>query len=362
MATSSVEAKKAKARELELARRFTRVVDLVPVSGWHSFVRNLVQGLTGEDSSASAQRWGVTPKTAAEFVWPVENVTELPPRVGASENRFDVVLPTAPFVVEERLFTSIVVEFKLGTRNRLQLEKYAAAAPHSLVVSISTDTAGDQPLERNGSKFWVHQTWEHVYYALHAMLSADAGSRVVAVEEPDDLLLKFDTKIAGQDKLSFELESFLELIVDRGLLPDRNLTLVVPVGKNAAPTLMHSPPYYAHPATWTPGYRYLVSIKGNTVLDVYEVRSSKTTAAGAGETNPPPDGIEEGLWKHLCEDTTLRVSVLDSISGADQTARSLVQKKYVNPTGTGRNRTFTQTHRYFSELGDLAAYFRVTSA
>lgn len=354
---------KSKSRELEIARRFRQIIDGLPNIALNNLVANLVEvsGLGAQPVAAGeavtiSRSWTTT--TAAErlqFQSHPEVAVEVVPS-GRTVDRFDLVVPI-PIV---RLFgnsvTCLIFEFKLGRRDCAQLKRYCELAPNALVISVSMDPNGDEPIERpkEGGRPWIHQTWEHVYFALQSLLSGDATPRIARIDEPGDLLLNFDHRVAGQDRLAFAIESFLSLIVERNLLPNRTLTLVIPVGGNAASSLQHGPPYYAHSDSWQSGYRFLVAIRGNEIQAVYSVEESVSTERIDGVGPPCPSGLDKELWARLCRDEVLRVSVLKDVS---QEHVSILGARFREKGPTGRTKTFTQTHRYLASLDELSRYF-----
>lgn len=374
MITNANQDKKSKSRELEIARRFRQIIDGLPVIALHNLLTNLCDAVEqfnnpepNTKSQTSKRRWTQSEGQSIQFPSPVEVAVEVLPSSGDNQDRFDLVVPIPPVTLRTKLVTSLIFEFKLGERDKGQLKRYSRLAPSSVVVSISVDDAGsgelieEAPDEDNVHRWWIHQTWEHVYFALQSMLSGDAEPRIVTIDEPDDLALKLDHRIAGQDRLAFSVESFLTLLIERNLLPNRSLTLVVPMGNHAVHSLNFrnlnnvKQPYYAHPDTWKAGYRYLVAIKNNTVQAIYSVDDSVTTGLVLPE---PPAGLDPKEWNRLCEDQSLRVSMLKSLN-ADQNYAHYLGKTYVSVGPAGRNRTFTQTHRYLERLDDIGNYFKV---
>lgn len=354
----------ANARETEIARRLALIIDRLPIRALHSFLQNLNDGVDAaidadradgvmQKQSVSGRQWQ-TARVEGElqFPKPIAVGVEVMPSEKESQDRFDLVVPVPPILIGGKLTTSIVFEFKLGPHRPDQLMRYSGLSPNSTVISIEMDTVLKTIMPGEHGRPIVLQNWEHLYYALQSMLSGDAQPRVVAVDEPDDLLLKFDHRIAGQDRLAFEIESFLELIIDRGLLPNRNLVLVVPRGPDAAETLGYTSPYYCHPESWTSGYRYLVVIYRNEVEKIYRVKESVTTDSVGGQLPPAPSGIET-IWPTIANVGGLRVSVLE----ADKEWGRYIGKKYVSHGPKGGARAFTMSHRYVEHPSLLANYF-----
>lgn len=354
----------ANARETEIARRLAQIIDRLPIRALHSFLQNLKDGVDAatdaeradgimQQQSISGRQWQTAEvRGALQFTKPVAVGVEVMPEKEGCQDRFDLVVPIPPILIGEKLTTSIVFEFKLGPHHPDQLKRYSELSPNSTVISIEMGDVLRAITLGNLKRPIVLQNWEHLYYALQSMLSGDAQPRIVAVNEPDGLLLKFDHRVAGQDRLAFEIESFLQLIIDRGLLPNRNLVLVVPRGSDAAETLAYTCPYYCHPESWKSGYRYLVVIYRNQVMNIYRVRESVTTDPVGGELPPAPKGIET-MWPTIASVGGLRVSTLD----ADPEWALYIGKRYVSHGPNEGTRAFTMSHRYVDHPSLLANYF-----
>lgn len=354
----------ANARETEIARRMALIIDHLPIKALHSFLQNLNDGVDAaidadradviiQRQSIGGRQWQ-TAKVEGDlqFPKPVAVGVEVLPLEKESLDRFDLVVPVPAIFVGGKLTTSIVFEFKLGPHHPDQLMRYSGLSPNSTVISIEMGTVPKTIMPGDLGRPVVLQNWEHLYYALQSMLSGDAQPRIVAIDEPDDLLLKFDHRVAGQDRLAFEIESFLQLIIDRGLLPNRNLVLVVPRGRDAAETLGYTPPYYCHPESWKSGYRYLVVIYRNEVVNIYRVRESLTTDPVGGQQPPAPNGIET-RWSTIASVGGLRVSMLEAAPEWGH----YIGKKYVSHGPNGGTRAFTMSHRYVEHPSLLADYF-----
>jgi hypothetical protein len=352
------------ARETEIARRLALIIDRLPIRALHSFLQNLNDGVDAatdanradgvmQQQSINGRQWQTaTVEGELQFSKSVAVGVEVMPLEKESLDRFDLVVPVPPIFIGGMLTTSVVFEFKLGPHHPDQLMRYSRLSPNSTVISIEMGTVTEAIMPGELGRPIVLQNWEHLYYALQSMLSGDAQPRVVAVDEPDDLLLKFDHRVAGQDRLAFEIESFLQLIIDRGLLPNRNLVLVVPRGVNAAETLGYTSPYYCHPETWKSGYRYLVVIYRNEVEKIYRVKESVTTDRVGGQLPPAPNGIET-RWPTIASVGGLRVSMLEE----DTEWGNYIGKKYVSHGPKGGARAFTMSHRYVEHPSLLANYF-----
>lgn len=360
--------KVAKARETEIARRLALIFDRLPLIALHSFLQNLNDGV---DTAANydkgnrippyrhfnARQWQTAEAISRlQFPEPLAVVVEVTPSNKDSRDRFDLVIPIPAILIGGKLATSLIFEFKLGAHDPAQLKKYSVLSPNSIVISIELGAVQTAVTKGDLGLPIVLQNWEHLYYALQSMLSGDAQPRVVPVEEPDDLLLNFDHRVAGQDRLAFEIESFLQLIIDRGLLPNRNLVLVVPRGTNAAETLSSASPYYRHPDSWESGYRYLVVIYGNTIQNIYKVTESVTTDHVDGLLPPSPKGIEAD-WQDIASAGGSRVSMLEADLILEQRYKG---KKYVSHGPKGGARAFTMSHRYVQHPDLLANYFKET--
>lgn len=362
-----VESTRVNARETEIARRLWHVIERLPIRALQNFMRNLRDGVdeTSERPEANRIRWATHVATSSPICIlrdPIARV-EVSPEAEGSTDRFDLVIPTPPVIIAGQLVTSITFEFKLGSYDSSQLQRYALALKNSVLLSVSKEAVGlDQIFKLDGTTPVVFQTWEHLYFALHGMLSGDAGPRVEKVDEPADLLLKFDHRLAGQDRVSFEIESFLELLISRDLLPNRDLVLVVPRGLLASETLQASPPYYRHPDSWRPGYRYLVTVYRNQIQDIFEVTNSVTTDSVDGTVPPAPNGMNPKEWEEeIAASPGSRVSVLRRLTALDPILGTYVNQKYYKPGPKGRAAAFTQTHRYVEHPEDLGNYFNPPS-
>jgi hypothetical protein len=354
------------ARETEIARRLALIIDRLPISALHSFLQNLSNGVDAaidadragqimQEQSIDGRQWQTASvEGELQFPDPVAVGVEVLPLKKEQQERFDLVLPVPTIFIGETLTTSIVFEFKLGPHNPDQLKEYSRLSPNSTVISVETGTVSKTVIQGELGRPIVLQNWEHLYYALQSMLSGDAQPRVVAVDEPDDLLLKFDHRVAGQDRLAFEIESFLQLIIDRGLLPNRDLVLVIPRGSAAAGTLGNTPPYYCHPESWTSGYRYLVVIYRNVVENIYRVIESVTTDPVGGQLPSAPAGLET-MWPTIASVSGLRVSML---AAAPEWER-YIGKRYISHGPNGGHRAFTMGHRYVEHPSLLADYFNI---
>lgn len=354
-----------KARETELARRLLLVLERLP----HRALQNLVQNLADAlhrmlnliEEAPGRGRWQSHTTTGRlSIVKGCYARLEIAPRDEGTQERLDLVLPIAPIIVGSRLVTSIVFEFKIGPYQLDQLDRYAAVLPNSLIISISRQTDGfEQQVRDTAGAVIVFQTWEHLYFSLAQMLSGDAAPRLVRVDEPVDLLLNFDHLVAGQDRVAFEIESLLELLLDRDLLPNRNLVLVVPQGEHAASTLQDHPPYYRHPDSWRAGYKYLVTIKGNQIKGIFEVVHSATTDRVDGTFPPPPPGVRAKTWEEEIAATPgSRVSILRKLDATDQVLGPYLDRRYDRTGPKGHTAAFVQTHRYIEHPDELKYFFK----
>jgi hypothetical protein len=355
------------ARETEIARRLALLLERVPLKALHNLLANLSDGIaealaeTQSQQTPNATRGWKShddPSGSIQFLSPCSLSVEVVPQAVTYLDRFDLAMPIPPSVIAGRVITSIVFEFKLHLHNLKQLQKYAGGmAPNSLIVSVSKEATLAQLVRVNDESPIVFQTWEHLYFALQSMLSGDAAPRVAGIEEPADLLLKFDHRVAGQDRLAFEIESFLELLLTRDLLPSRELVLAVPLGAHAKETLKQSPPYYVHSDSWRAGYRYLVALWRNEITHIYEVLESVTTNAVGDTPGGPPETLPQAEWVELASLPGSRVSVLKPLDATHARLGRYLKKKYSKKGPQGHAAAFTQTHRYLERPEELENYF-----
>lgn len=369
-------------RELELAQQLKSVFQELPVSALLNLVANLADGVAaavrstvpegGETAVASKAEATVvsTGWTSTEhhvqYFNPPEVMTEVrvpqdPSKLEGNADRLDLVVPVPPFTLLERVITCLVFELKLGGRDEGQLTRYAQRLDNSIVISVSKEV-GFPPVEyqKGGSPgtwpYWVCQGWDHLYYALQELLSGDPRHRVTLVDDPGDLLLNFDYRIPGQDRLTFTCERLMETIEARNLLANRQLTLVVPEGGQARASLDHDPPYYEHSAGWQSGYRYVAVVRGNVLVSIYEVLESVTTNHVSGAPPAMPPTLKDNLlWTTLTMRQQQRVSVLDSLNPS--TLSTLPIGKKYSAMGAIRPKTFVFSHRYLDCLTDLNRFF-----
>lgn len=376
MVKSVLKVEKSPRGELEFARNVRDVLTSLPYQALLNFLGWLEdpseawlkkkplneKSKTSPDNVGGNRRWVKSSSGDMEFFDAASLPVEVCPSDAKSVRRFDLVVPVPPRNIGDRLVTSIVFEFKLGEHDPVQLKDYAGLAPSSLVISIAKDAPGVEPFQcdkHSPKAWWICQNWEHLYFALSNLLSADARSRVTPLDPPDNLLLGFDHMIPGQDQLTFFVEKLLYQIHERDLLNPQGLTLIVPKGKHAQLTL---PAYYAHPKSWRSGYQYLVVIEGNILLDVYEVTKSMTTDRIADEPPKKPDKFDDEVWQELIRDDSLRISILKKMSAIDEKIVDVVKRKYKsNSTPSGRAASFTQGHRYLNSLDELRKYFNAPS-
>jgi hypothetical protein len=353
-----------KARETEIARRLLHVLERLPVRAMQNFVQNLADSIPRvleEPASGAKGKWVAHVLNGTVLLpWDCFAHVEIVKAAEGTQERLDLVLPTAPVLVGGRLITSLVFEFKLHSYQLAQLTAYAAALPNSLLVSISKQEHGVEQIALNTSGATVvFQTWEHLYFAFARMLSGDPAPRLVRVDEPPDLLLNFDHRVAGQDRVSFEIESFLELLLNRDLLPNRDLVLVVPRGAAAQSTLQHTPPYYRHPESWRAGYRYVVSIYRNRIEDIFEVVHSITTDRVDDTPPPAPIGFAAKEWEDdIASSPGSRISVLKPLDSSDPHLGIFLGRQYEKVGPKGRPAAFVQTHRYLDHPLDLGDHFK----
>jgi hypothetical protein len=359
-------------RELEIARQVKSVFEELPAVALMNFIANLERNLLAaaieapgpevpqpsiRQQWATKNRWGSLSSMAdVQAVVPPVIDTESAAPSKDSQDRLDLVVPIPPLVILGRLVTSLVFEFKLRARDQDQLTRYSLQAANSLVISISGE-GSVPPIERSTDDpaiFWLSQTWEHFYFAVQELLSDPRDRLLPALTAPADLLFAFDYRIAGQDRLTFTCERLLTVIQDQSLLPNRNLTLVVPIGGPASETIAHDPPYYAHPERWQAGYRYIAMISGNVLVAVYEVSQTALTERREGGAPEPPEGFPQDEWDRLCSDIPLRVALLQKLSDE----KLPVGNKYAERSAGGRLKTFTFSHRYLEDLEDLTRFFR----
>ena len=348
-------------RELEFARHFREILEAIPYATLLKFCASLAESIAGDsarEANFSSREWRESEENAFLHLVPPQIAIEVtPPASTKSLERFDLVVAVPPFEVFGRAICTLIFEFKLGNYDEKQLKSYAQLSPNSLVISIAKEIPGQGPIveqhDAAGTSLqWVCQTWEHLFHALRSMMSGDPQPRISAPEEPGDLLLFFNDRIPGQDRLTFTIERFLNLIEARNLLPNRTLTLVVPKGKHSAVSLAAPTPYYAHSKGWRPGYRYIAVVQGNRLEEIHEVLDSVTTERIGDEAPAKPRGLDEGVWKDLCKDDSLRVSTL-----APTNVTVPLGKKYVKVGPNGRAITFTFSHRYIDSPDELANFF-----
>lgn len=365
--SSNKSSTRIKARETEIARRLLLVLERLPHRALQNFVRNLVDAIPRlldlKEASASNGRWhSHDPRGPISLLRDTYARVEVVPAAEGTQERLDLVLPIAPVVLGDRLITSLVFEFKLASYQLEQLQRYAAVLPNSLLISISKQPGGLQDLASADAETGaaiIFQTWEHLYFACARMLSGDATPRLVQVEEPPGLIMNFDHLIAGQDRASFEVESFLELLLNRDLLPNRDLVLAIPRGEWAASTLQEDPPYYRHPDSWRAGYNYLVSVYKNQIDGIYEVVHSVTTDQVDGTIPPAPPGVDAAKWEQeIATNPGSRVSILTRLDKSDTVLGPYLDKRYEKSGPKGHASAFVQTHRYIEHPGDLAAFFK----
>lgn len=377
-------------RELELARQLASVFQELPAKALMNFSTTLADSVRfyaeaeNEDvndgrSVESVQRedhkgWTTLKQRDVQLVTAPAIACEV--SLPKSQERLDVVVPIAPLVLAcGRIVTSLVFELKLGSRDKRQLESYARQLSESLVISISRDDV-ISPIEQDpkscgavnsysGIKdpYWVCQTWDHLYFALQDLLSGDPQRRVSIIDPLDDLLFGFDHKIPGQDRLTFICERLLGAIEERNLLSSRNLTLVVPIGKNAKKSLGNTPPYYAHGIAWRSGYRYIACVEAHKLDSVYVVLESHSTARIDGKVPLRPDSFadkrNQALWEHLCAGEELRVSLLSKMEEGEAVRLGVpIGKEYREVGEKKRRKTFVLSHRYFDHISELGKYFK----
>lgn len=356
-----------KARETEIARRLLLVLERLPSRSLQNFVQNLADALPRllnlPEVAGIERRWHSHAAIGGVSLSKDSYArVEVVPGAEGTQDRLDLVLPTAPVLVGGRLITSLVFEFKIDSYQLAQLERYAAALPNSLLVSVSKQPHGLEQLARAGNGATIiFQTWEHLYFAFARMLSGDAGPRLVQVDEPSGLLLNFDHLVAGQDRVSFEIESFLELLLNRDLLPNRDLVLAIPRGEWAASTLQEDPPYYRHPDSWRAGYSYLVSVYRNEIEGIFEVVHSVTTDPVEGTPPPAPPGVDSEKWEQeIAAAPGSRVSILRRLDATDPVLGPYLGRRYEKAGPKGHAAAFVQTHRYIEHPGELKAFFKAT--
>lgn len=353
-----------KARETEIARRLLLVLERLPSRALQNLIQNLADALPRllnlPKVPADESRWHAHAfKGGVSLSKDSYARVEFVPGTKGMQDRLDLVLPTAPVLVGDRLITSLVFEFKIGAYQIDQLERYAEVLPNSLLMSVSKQTHGLEQLACAGtSAMIVFQTWEHLYFAFARMLSGDAIPRLVQVDEPTGLLLNFDHLVAGQDRVSFEIESFLELLLNRDLLPNRDLVLAIPRGEWAASTLQDDPPYYRHPDSWRAGYSYLVSVYRNEIEGIFEVVHSVTTDPVEGTPPPAPTGVDSEKWEQEIAATPgSRVSILRRLDATDPVLGPYLGQRYEKAGPKGHAAAFVQTHRYIEHPGELKTFF-----
>jgi hypothetical protein len=354
-----------KARETEIARRLLLVLDRLPSRALQNFVQNLVDALPRllnlREVPAAGGRWHSHAANGGVSLSKDSYArVEVVPGVEGTQDRLDLVLPTAPVLVGDQLITSLVFEFKIGAYQLDQLERYAAVLPNSLLMSVSKQPHGLEQLARavTGATI-IFQTWEHLYFAFARVLSGDAAPRLFQVDEPTGLLLNFDHLIAGQDRASFEIESFLDLLLNRDLLPNRDLVLAIPRGAWAASTLQEDPPYYRHPDSWRAGYSYVVSVYRNEIEGIFEVVHSVTTDPVEGTPPPPPPGVDSEKWEQeVAAEPGSRVSILRRLDATDPVLGPYLGRRYEKAGPKGHAAAFVQTHRYIEHPGELKEFFK----
>jgi hypothetical protein len=362
---SSTSNARIKARETEIARRLLLVFERLPFRALQNFVQNLADALPRllnlPEAPVGQGRWH---SHAAKGVVSLSKDSyarvEVVPGAEGTLDRLDLVLPTAPVLVGSQLITSLVFEFKIDSYQLNQLDRYAAVLPNSLLISVSKQPHGLEQLARAGEGATIiFQTWEHLYFALSRMLSGDAAPRLVRVDEPTGLLLNFDHLIAGQDRVSFEIESLLELLLNRDLLPNRDLVLAIPRGEWAASTLQEDPPYYRHPDSWRAGYSYLLSVYRNMIEGIFEVLHSVTTDPVEGTPPPAPPGVDSKKWEQdIAAAPGSRVSILRRLDDSDPVLGPYLGRRYEKAGPKGHAAAFVQTHRYIEHPGELKAFFK----
>lgn len=360
----ATEQDKKKARETEIAKRLSLIFDRMPLAALNSLLANLCDGIRSEigDSAEPPQRqWHVVTDLPREVHvhTPAAVSVEVLPSEKTSKRRFDLVVPIPAIVLGGRIVTTLIFEFKLGFHSIDQLRSYTSAAPNSLVISIATNGDNSEMInEFKNGKLIVFQQWNHLYFVLQSMLSGDSQTRTVLLEEePDELLLKIDHRVAGQDRLAFQIEDFLALTVDRGLLSNPNLVLVVPEGGPAQQTLSHDPPYYCHPIGWRAGYRYLVSIAGNEVKKVFVVDKSVATDKINDQLPDHLPGLKDD-WPTIAASGGSRVSLLRPPNRGETNLGDYIGKRYSRRTKRKTSAAFTMSHRYLDHPDELALYFK----
>lgn len=355
----------SKARETEIARRLAQIFERLPLRALNSLLQNLIEGLNEltevAKGSTTRRRWVDVPQkngASVQISSPLAIAVEVSPQSEESLRRFDLVVPIPPLLYNRRLVTSLIFEFKLGVHNEEQLREYAGLAPNSLIISIATSGKSTETKTHLGvGQLIVLQSWEHLYFALQSMLSGDAQPRITSSAEPDDLLLNFEHRLAGQDRLAFEIESFLQLLILRSLLPNQDLVLIVPEGAYAKTTLTHSPPYYRHPASWRQGYAWLIAISRNEVVGIYRVLESSSTDLVNGILPPPPDSLSDKEWQAAASVAGSTVSVLEKLDKTHSRLGRFLGAKYDRKREGKTPAPFTMSHRYLENPEALVAYF-----
>ena len=110
------EEKKSKSRELEIAKRFHQIVDLLPVIAINNMLANLADAVELEMLSGQPRqgmpnrRWSAPSSPIIQFQSPPKVATEVVP-MGVARDRFDLVVPIPPVEVLGFVATSLIFEF-----------------------------------------------------------------------------------------------------------------------------------------------------------------------------------------------------------------------------------------------------------
>jgi hypothetical protein len=306
-------------RELEIARQFKNVLNLLPVDFYDAVVSALINSEHPKHLSIDNER--------SIFL--------------GSQDRADLI---CSFPV----FRNIIFEFKLGDENVEQIIRYSTYMPDAKIVSISKNskfTEIDQEKYYNISSF----EWQDLLNGFLPIISPEMKERLKPLTSDTSFSPNFPERRLGDPTL-FVLENFLSLLKEEGLVVTKGeRVLVVTGGMASKSTTLHN--VYWFGKNWSRDFQFLVVVYKKEFLYVGEVIERNFDKSTINEFNTKYQNIIELAFDESPNVFNGQPVIVLKDLRDNEKFKSRIGKPYA------RSGAITQSHRYFDNLVSFFKHF-----